>query len=107
MAKAKAYKNLITGEWVQSSSGNTFDSHNPADQRELVGSFQDSTSVDVEQAVAAACEAYSQWRLTPAPERGEILFRVGEILTRRKEEIAYDMTREMGKIFLETRGDVQ
>ncbi len=61
MAKAKAYKNLIAGEWVQSSSGNTFDNHNPADQRELVGSFQDSTSEDVEQAVGAACKAYSQW----------------------------------------------
>ncbi len=107
MAKAKACKNLIAGEWVQSSSGNTFDRHNPADQRELVGSFQDSTSKDVELAVAAACEAYSQWRLTPAPKRGEILFRLGEILTRRKEEIACDMTREMGKILLETRGDVQ
>ncbi len=107
MAKAKACKNLIAGEWVQSSSGNTFDRHNPADQRELVGSFQDSTSEDVEFAVAAAWEAYSDWRLFPAPKRGEILFRVGEILTRRKEEIAYAMTREMGKILLETRGQIQ
>jgi aldehyde dehydrogenase (NAD+) len=97
MAKAQACKNLIAGEWVQSSSGNTFDNHNPADHRELVGSFQDSTSEDVEKAVAAACEVYPQWRLTPAPKRAEILFRLGEILTHRKEEIARDMTREMGK----------
>mgnify|MGYP002130879620 FL=1 len=68
MAKAKAYKNLIAGEWVRSSSGNTFDSHNPADHRELVGSFQESTSEDVEKAVAAACEAYSLWRLTPCSQ---------------------------------------
>jgi len=107
MVKAKAYKNLIAGEWVESTSGNTFANHNPADRRELIGSFQDSTAEDVEQAVAAACEVYSQWWLTPASERGKILFRVGEILTRRKEEIAQDMTREMGKILLETRGDVQ
>jgi len=77
MAKAKAYKNLIAGEWVKSTSGRTFENRNPADQRELIGSFQDSTADDVDRAVAAACQAYSQWRLTPAPKRGEILFRVG------------------------------
>ncbi len=107
MAKVKAYKNLIAGEWVESTSGLTFENRNPADHRELIGSFQDSTAEDVDRAVAAACQAYSQWRLTPAPKRGEILFRVGEILARRKEALAYDMTREMGKVLLEARGDVQ
>lgn len=107
MAREKVYKNLIAGEWVESTCGRTFENRNPADQRELIGLFQDSTAEDVERAVAAARTAYSEWRLTPAPKRGEILFRVGEILSRRKEEIAHDMTREMGKILLETRGDVQ
>ena len=107
MADAPVYQNLIDGEWLESRSRKTFENRNPADGRELIGLFQDSTEEDVDQAVNSALTAYQQWRLTPAPKRGEIIFRVGEILTQRKEEIARDMTREMGKVLVETRGDVQ
>src|ERR1700744_3558382 len=71
------------------------------------GEFQASTEADLDRAVQAARTAYRQWRLYPAPKRGEILFRAGELLLQRKEELARQMTREMGKVLSETRGDVQ
>ena len=106
-SQAKSYKNLINGEWVESSSGETFENLNPADSRDLVGIFQRSGKADVEAAVVAAKRAFAKWRLVPAPRRAEIVYRAAEILTERKEEYARDMTREMGKVLNETRGDVQ
>ncbi|HEY3173449.1 MAG TPA: aldehyde dehydrogenase family protein [Thermoanaerobaculia bacterium] len=99
--------NFIGGEWVTSSSGKTFEDRNPADQDDLVGIFPESGREDVEAAVAAARKAYPGWRDTPAPRRAEILFAAGEILKRDKEKLARLMTREMGKVLAETRGDVQ
>src|SRR3954451_5146821 len=107
MAPAKVYKNLIGGEWVESRTGKTFENLNPADTRDVVGIFQASGKEDVDDAVAAAKIAFEKWRLVPAPKRAEIIFRAGEILTQRKEDYARDMTREMGKVLKETRGDVQ
>jgi alpha-ketoglutaric semialdehyde dehydrogenase len=107
MAPPKIYKNLINGEWVASSSGRTFENVNPANHQELVGIFQKSNQQDVNDAIAAAKAAYKTWRVTPAPKRGEILFRAARMLQERKEELATQMTREMGKILDETRGDVQ
>jgi acyl-CoA reductase-like NAD-dependent aldehyde dehydrogenase len=107
MAPAKVYKNYIGGEWVESRTGKTFENLNPADTREVVGIFQASGKEDVDDAVAAAKTAFEKWRLVPAPKRAEIIFRAGEILTERKEDYARDMTREMGKVLKETRGDVQ
>jgi aldehyde dehydrogenase (NAD+) len=107
MAQSKIYKNFIGGEWVESRSGQTFENLNPADTSDIVGYFQDSGEADVNDAVEAAKAAWEKWRLTPAPKRGEILYRAGEILSERKEEYSRDMTREMGKILKETRGDVQ
>jgi len=107
MAPPRVYKNYINGEWVDSASGQAFENMNPAHRRELVGIFQKSNAQDVENAVAAAKEAYKSWRLTPAPKRGEILFRAARLLLERKETFAEQMTREMGKILDETRGDVQ
>lgn len=107
MPETPLYKNLIGGEWVASPTGQTFESRNPADAREIVGIFQDSDERDVEAAVAAASSAYATWRLVPAPKRGEILFRAAQLLVERKEELARTMTREMGKVLSETRGDVQ
>ena len=103
----KTFKNLIDGEWVESRSGKTYENTNPADTRDVVGYFQRSVKEDVDAAVDAAKRAFERWRLVPAPRRAEIVFRCGEILTERKEEYARDMTREMGKILAETRGDVQ
>ncbi|MCI0596875.1 MAG: aldehyde dehydrogenase family protein, partial [candidate division Zixibacteria bacterium] len=107
MPKAKVYKNYINGEWVESGSGETFENRNPADKRDLIGLFQRSNQDDVNAAVEAAKTAFESWRLYPAPRRAEILFRVAEILVHKKEEFARDMTREMGKVLKETRGDVQ
>ncbi|MEW5875002.1 MAG: aldehyde dehydrogenase family protein [Candidatus Zixiibacteriota bacterium] len=106
-AHGREYKNFINGEWVASKTGETFENRNPADTRELVGVFQKSDQRDVEKAVAAAKEAFKSWRLVPAPKRAEILYKVGEMLITRKEDYARDMTREMGKVIKETRGDVQ
>jgi aldehyde dehydrogenase (NAD+) len=107
MSEPKIYKNLINGRWVESATGATFENRNPADTREIIGIFQDSDERDVQAAVEAAQRAYEKWRLVPAPKRGELLFRAGQLLIERKEQYARDMTREMGKILKETRGDVQ
>jgi aldehyde dehydrogenase (NAD+) len=101
------FKNFIGGKWTESSGGATLLNLNPADTRRIVGTFPASTSKDVDAAVAAAREAYSSWKATPAPRRAEILYRLGQILIDRKERLAADMTREMGKVLKEARGDVQ
>src|ERR1700687_3798600 len=106
-AMAKVYNNFINGEWVEARSGMPFDNRNPANTDELIGMFPASSAADVNDAVEAAQAAYQSWRLVPAPKRGEILYRAAEILVRRKEELARDMTREMGKVLAEARGDVQ
>lgn len=103
----RTYSNFINGEWVSSRAGKTFEDRNPANSDELVGSFPASTADDVALAIQAAKDAFPKWSLTPAPKRAEILFRTAEILIERKEEFARDMTREMGKVLAETRGDVQ
>ncbi|MFL5801454.1 MAG: aldehyde dehydrogenase family protein [Roseiflexaceae bacterium] len=107
MSEPTVYKNLIGGQWIESATGRTFENRNPADSREVVGVFPDSDERDVAAAVAAAQKAYASWRLVPAPKRGEILFRAAQLLVQRKEQCARDMTREMGKVLAETRGDVQ
>ncbi len=106
-SQTRVFKNFIDGEWVDSSTGETFENRNPADTRDLVGIFQKSGKADVDAAVAAAKAAFAKWRLVPAPRRAEIVFRAAEILIERKEDYARDMTREMGKVLAETRGDVQ
>ncbi len=107
MAPPKVYKNFINGEWVESVSGRTFENINPADRHDLIGIFQKSNQQDIDNAVAAAAQAFKSWRLTPPPKRGEILWRAARLLVERKEIFAEGMTREMGKILDETRGDVQ
>jgi aldehyde dehydrogenase (NAD+) len=104
---AAIFNNYVDGRWVASRSGELFENRNPADHREIVGLFQQSTTEDAEAAIAAAARAYEQWRLVPAPRRAELLFRAAQILVERKEPLARDMTREMGKVLEETRGDVQ
>jgi alpha-ketoglutaric semialdehyde dehydrogenase len=101
------YRNLIGGEWLPAVSGETLQNLNPADHSDVVGVFPASGSEDVALAVAAAKKAFTTWRLVPAPKRAEILMRAGLILQQRKEQYARDMTREMGKVLAETRGDVQ
>ncbi len=100
------YGNYINGEWVDASSGETYENMNPA-TKEVLGLFPKSSSEDVKKAVDAAAAAFNEWRLTPAPQRGEIILRAGQLLTERKEAHARDMTQEMGKVLNEARGDVQ
>ena len=104
---AKTYLNFINGEWVPSRSGEVFENRNPADMDDLIGYFQKSDIQDVHDAVSAAKEAFKKWRLYPAPRRAEFLYKLGQRLIEKKEEFAKDMTREMGKILIETKGDVQ
>src|SRR5262250_2690865 len=106
-AAPRVYKNFIRGEWVDSKSGKTYENRNPANTDEVIGHFVASNEADVNAGVDAATEAYKSWRLVPAPKRAEILFRAAEMLVKRKEEFSRDMTREMGKVLAETRGDVQ
>jgi aldehyde dehydrogenase (NAD+) len=101
------YRNFINGKWVEAKSGQTFENRNPASWDEVVGVFPKSAKEDVDEAVKAARVAFEKWRLTPAPRRGDILRRVGDMMTALKEELATQMTREMGKVIAETRGDVQ
>jgi alpha-ketoglutaric semialdehyde dehydrogenase len=97
----------IAGEWCESTSGATFESRNPADNREVIGHFQQGTAADVAMAVSAAWAARPMWRRTPAPKRGEILYAFGALMSQHKERLAWAMTREMGKVLTEARGDVQ
>ncbi|HEY9872360.1 MAG TPA: aldehyde dehydrogenase family protein [Candidatus Obscuribacterales bacterium] len=99
--------NYIDGKWLPARSGATLESRNPADWRELVATFPDSSAADVDAAVEAARRAYRTWRLVPAPARAELIYRVAELLADRKEELAYLMSQEMGKPLTEARGDVQ
>jgi len=104
---AREYYNYIGGEWTRPASGLYFENRNPASWSDLIGLWPRSEQADVDRAAEAAVAGFETWRLTPAPERGEILKRVGDLLVSRKEEIARAATREMGKVLIETRGDVQ
>ena len=106
-ATTTTYHNFIDGAWVPSVSGDLFEDRNPANSDEVVGVFQKSTAGDVADAIDAARLAYGRWRLVPAPKRAELLFRAAQLIAERKEALARDMTREMGKVLDETRGDVQ
>jgi len=104
---AEKFQNFINGEWCDAKSGATFENRNPANWSELIGTFPKSGFEEVDRAITAAKEAQKSWRLVPAPMRGNILKKVGDLMTERKEFLAREMTREMGKVLKETRGDVQ
>jgi aldehyde dehydrogenase (NAD+) len=101
------FDNFVGGKWVPAETSATFENRNPANNRDLIGLFADSTAKDAAAAIAAAKHAFESWRLVPAPKRAEILFKAAQLVAARKEEFARDMTREMGKVLDETRGDVQ
>jgi acyl-CoA reductase-like NAD-dependent aldehyde dehydrogenase len=104
--ETKTFRNYIGGEWVDAASGETFTSTSPANG-DTIGTFPKSSADDVERAVAAAKEAFEDWRLVPAPKRGEILFRFAQLVTDHKQELTDLMTHEMGKVKAEAGGDVQ
>ena len=104
---SKSFKNFINGQWVTPSTGQYLENRNPANPKDLIGRFPDSGSADIDEAVKSAARGFELWRRTPAPARGDVLRRVGDLLTKHKEGLAEGMTREMGKVLAETRGDVQ
>src|SRR5512132_3891101 len=104
--ETRTFQNFICGEWLDAASGETFESTSPA-TGELIGVFPRSGAEDVDRAVAAAREAYEEWRLVPAPARGEILYRFGALVREHKDELALLMSREMGKVLPEAGGDGQ
>jgi len=107
LQNGRIFSNWIGGESRPSHSGELFENRNPADRDDVIGLFPQSTTEDADAAVAAAAAAFDSWRLVPAPRRAEILLRAAQLITERKEQFARDMTREMGKVLEETRGDVQ
>jgi aldehyde dehydrogenase (NAD+) len=101
------FQNFINGKWQDAKSGRTYENRNPANWDDVVGLFPKSGKEDVDEAVKAARTAFEKWRLVPAPARGDIMRKVGDLMVTHKEELAREMTREMGKVLAETRGDVQ
>jgi len=104
---AKRYRNFIGGQWVAAVSGQYGENRNPARWTELIGHFPRSGREDVEAAVRSAKRGQRAWAAVPPPVRGQVLKRVGDLMAERKEDLARAMTREMGKVLAETRGDVQ
>ncbi len=92
---------------MPAKSGKSVENRNPANMDDVVGVFPASAEEDLNEAAAAAREAYERWRKVPAPVRALKVQRAGELLRERKEEISRQMTREMGKVIAETRGDTQ
>jgi aldehyde dehydrogenase (NAD+) len=103
----KTFKNFVAGKWVDAASGDSFENRNPADWNDVIGTFPRSGSEDVARAVESAKRGFALWSRTPSPLRGDVLRKIGDLMTAKKEEIAQLMTREMGKPLTETRGDVQ
>ncbi len=101
---SETFRNYINGEWVD---GPTFENRNPANTDEVVGLFVKGSAADMETAVAAAEAAFPAWSNTPGPARGALLFKVADILDRKFEAIAADMTREEGKTLPEAKGEVR
>jgi alpha-ketoglutaric semialdehyde dehydrogenase len=102
----KSFQNYIGGEWIDSASGETFESTSPA-TGDSIGVFPKSNADDADRAVEAAKAAFEEWRLVPAPKRGEILYRFANLLIDEKESLTDLMSREMGKVRAEAGGDVQ
>src|SRR6267154_2703052 len=103
----ETFKNFIAGQWVAPSTGAYYENRDPAAWDDVIGCFPRSGADDLARAVASAQRGFAAWSKTPAPIRGDVLHRVGDLLVQRKETIARAMTREMGKVLAETRGDVQ
>jgi acyl-CoA reductase-like NAD-dependent aldehyde dehydrogenase len=100
----QTFPNYISGDWA---SGPTFENRNPANTDELVGVFVKSSSTDIHSAAESASSALSAWSALPAPARGNYLFKVADILDRKFDQIAAEMTREEGKTLPESKGEVR
>jgi alpha-ketoglutaric semialdehyde dehydrogenase len=107
VAETSTFRNFVGGQWIEPAGGAYLENRNPANPDDLIGRFPDSEQRDVDAAVRSARRGFEVWSRTPAPVRGDVLRRVGDLLVERKEALANAMTREMGKVLAETRGDVQ
>ncbi|MFL7810133.1 MAG: aldehyde dehydrogenase family protein [Anaerolineae bacterium] len=103
----QAFRNLIGGQWVDASTGETFEDRNPARADEVIGTFPSATRQDAERAIAAAKGALRDWATLPPPRRGEILYEASQVIDGRLDEMAAILTREEGKTLSESRGEVR
>jgi aldehyde dehydrogenase (NAD+) len=95
--------NFVGGQWSPSRGGRTYERNSPWRPTEVVGEFPSSDAEDVAAAVMAAAKAGTQWAKLPAARRGAILAGAADAIDARVEEIALDMTREIGKPLRESR----
>ena len=102
-----SYQNYIDGNWVDSSSKREYPIINPAHKDQIIGNFQLSDIEDTNNAVESAAKASSLWANTPAPARGQILYKSLEIFSRRFEELARTITEEEGKPINDSRGEIR
>jgi alpha-ketoglutaric semialdehyde dehydrogenase len=102
---ALSVENYVGGEWRAARSGETYEKRNPMRPDEIVAVVPAAGERDVEEAVAAAAEAFPAWSRLPAPQRGSLLVKAAAVVEDRVEQIAQDMTREMGKPLRESRGE--
>lgn len=102
----KNYGLYINGKWVPSTSDKTFETKSPV-TGEVLATFPQGTKDDVIKAIEAAEKAFPKWKKHPAPKRGEIIFKAASIMREKKNELGETVTKEMGKIIAEGKGDVQ
>lgn len=101
---APLFQNYINGEWV---GGNTFENRNPANTSEVVGLFVKGTAEDMNAAVDAAHAAFPAWANMSGPARGNLLYKVADILDRKFDQLGEEMCREEGKTLPEAKGEVR
>lgn len=100
------YHNYINGEWISSNTNETYPSINPANKN-VLGLFQKSNEADVEVAIQAAEDAFPNWANTAAPTRGDVLFKLIQLLEEQQEDLAIILTKEVGKSLREANGEVR
>ena len=79
-ADATIFKNFVGGQWAAPATGSYFENRNPASPDDLIGQFPDSDQRDIDAAVRSAKRGFEIWSRTPAPARGDVLRRVGDLL---------------------------
>lgn len=94
------------GVWIPNPSGGELPSANPADGG-VIGRVKMAGPDDYEEVVRHAAAAFLDWRLLPAPKRGQIVREIGDELREAKDDLGALVSIEMGKILAEGRGEVQ
>src|ERR1700690_1895316 len=89
--------NYVGGAWVPSASGETYAKLNPMRPSESTGEYTSSNAADAEAAVTAAAAAFDAWAGLPMARRAAYLTAAAAVLEGRTEQLARDMTNEMGK----------